>query len=388
MRLAEFILANLEPILVQWEEFARGTLAGSAMESLALRDHAEHILRAAARDMGTAQTAAQQSAKSVGRGEAGIASDRLDTSSDQHALARVESGFDLMEVVSEYRALRASVIRLWQESTPGPDSRDLEDLTRFNESIDQSLSKAVASYTRRVTQSRDVFLAILSHDLRNPLSAVMLLAKALAGDPQLDAERAQMAASIAGSADVIARMVNDLLEFARTRLGSAMPTSPVRMDLSALCSDVLRELRDAHPARELRVRCDGSNGEVTGVWDPQRLRQVIYNLVANALRHGSTDGPVEVTVGLDDDDGGEVVLTVHNKGEPIPPEELPTLFDPLLRAPRAAAHRPRPEGSIGLGLYIVRQILLAHGGRIDVESTAEAGTTFTVRLPRPPGVSV
>jgi signal transduction histidine kinase len=405
MRLAEFILANLEPILAEWETFARGVTAGAAMEPLALRDHAEHILRAAARDMASAQTAAEQSSKSRGRAASGDESDRLDGASDEHAVGRVESGFDLMEVVSEYRALRASVVRLWRESTPDPDRRDLDDLTRFNESIDQSLTRAVGSYTHRVNQSRELFLAILGHDLRNPLSAVSLLGKLLTNDKRLDAECCDMAARIVEGTDVIARMVTDLLEFTRTRLGSGMPISLSRVDLAELCRHVIAEFNVAYPARAVRLRCAG---DVSGAWDPQRLRQVVSNLVSNALRHGSETGPVDVTVapadaraaadaigdaadggarpGSAEADGaeadGDVVLTVHNEGPPIPPDAMPTLFDPLVRISSADLHKPRPQGSIGLGLYIVRQIITAHGGRIDVRSSGQAGTTFTVRLPR------
>ena len=155
MRLADFILANTEPILAEWEAFARSISAGAKMGVLALRDHAEDILRATARDMKSSQSAAQQSEKSKGYGQRGEDSVALNGASEQHAVDRLGSGFDLMEVISEYRALRASVLRLWRDSAPHADDADVGDLTRFNESIDQSLSKAASSYTRRVDQSRD-----------------------------------------------------------------------------------------------------------------------------------------------------------------------------------------------------------------------------------------
>ena len=178
MRLAGFILANIEPILVEWEAFARSLAAGKGLTRLALRDAAEEILLATARDMGIGQSLAQQASKSQGQGGAGgEESDRLDQASQLHGVERMGSGFDIMEVVAEYRALRATVLRLWRASCPQPDINDIDDITRFNESIDQSLAEAVDSYTARVEQSRRMFLAILSHDLRNPLNSIRMAAQ-------------------------------------------------------------------------------------------------------------------------------------------------------------------------------------------------------------------
>lgn len=171
VRLPDFILENLEPILAEWEVFARSIWPGAAADPLTLRDHAIQILRAIARDMQSAQTTIQQSDKSKGEGDAGAVSDRVTGASDVHAVARARSGFDLLAIVAEYRALRASVIRLWHENAPDCDRRDLVDLTRFNESVDQSLTEAVRSYTATVERSRQMFLAILGHDLRNPLNS-------------------------------------------------------------------------------------------------------------------------------------------------------------------------------------------------------------------------
>src|SRR4051794_32848705 len=228
MRLADFILANIEPVLAEWEAFARSVwpAAAAATDPRQLRDHAADILRATAWDMKSAQSATQQSDKSKGGGDAGVDSARVDGASDVHAVGRVQSGFDLLAVVAEYRALRASVIRLWRASRPDPDSRDLEDLTRFNESIDQSLTEAVRSYTERVDQSRKMFLAILGHDLRNPLNSMMMSSQVLQGMGQLDAESLAMAGQISASAMAMGKMINDLLDFTGIGLGAAMPVTP------------------------------------------------------------------------------------------------------------------------------------------------------------------
>ena len=377
MRLADFILANVESILAEWEAFARSLSRGSEMTPLALRDAAGEILLATARDMQSKQSLAQQASKSKGHGGAGGAeSFQLDESSTTHGQERVASGFDIMELVSEYRALRASVLRLWRESVPQGDVNDIDDITRFNESIDQSLAKAVASFTGRLEQSRRMFLAILSHDLRNPL-AVIRMAAGLAARTDRDSRSQEATAQIEGNTQVIARLIDDLIDFASTGLGSAMPLSRGLVNLEALCREVFEGFRSTHPQRTLRFR---SQGDLVGSWDAARLRQVVSNLMGNALQHGSPNGPVKLAIASE---GSSVMLSVHNEGTPIPPDALGTIFDPLVRYTTPEAAKRRTQGSIGLGLYIVRAIVGAHGGIVSVVSTNE-GTTFTVRLPKQP----
>src|SRR5688500_17696154 len=248
MRLADFILENIEPILAEWEVFARSIWPGAAVDPATLRDHAEDILRATAQDMVSDQTARQQSNKSKGDGDAGADSVRVDKASILHGAGRVQSGFDLLAVASEYRALRATVIRLWRESAPHPDRRDLDDLTRFNESIDQSLAEAQRTYTEAVDRSHQMFLGILSHDLRAPLHAIITSAKVLSLTAQLDAESSEIVSGVSASAVAMSRMVNDLLDFTGAGLGAAMPLSPLAMDLEGLCREVVEETRAAHPA--------------------------------------------------------------------------------------------------------------------------------------------
>lgn len=376
MRLADFILNNLEPILAEWERFARGVWPGGNTDVVALRDHAQDILRATASDMKSAQTDQQQSSKAQGKGDAGRASDRVDGASDVHAIGRVSSGFDILAVVAEYRALRASVIRLWRESLPQPDPLDLEDLTRFNESIDQSLTEAIRSYTERVENSRQMFLAILGHDLRNPLNAMMMSADLLAMPGRLDPESSQFASRISSSAAAMGTLIGDLLDFTSSGIGLAMRITPAPGDLSSLCREVVDETRAAHPARAVRFE---SSGDLTGQFDAGRLRQMVSNLLGNAVQHGTETDPIDLTAEATDDG---LRLAIRNSGTPIPEAALPTLFDPLVRHASADSDRPDRHGSIGLGLYIAREIVLAHGGVIDVESTPDVGTVFTVTLPR------
>ena len=377
MRLADFILGNIEPILIEWEAFARSLAAGEKMTNLALRDSAEAILLATARDMQIDQSLLQQASKSKGHGGAGgEESDRLDHASKLHGAERVGSGFDIMEVVSEYRALRASVLRLWRASNPQPDINDINDITRFNESIDQSLAEAVGSYTNRVDQSRRMFLAILSHDLRNPLNSIRGAAHMVSRTTNEDVNFAKALSMIERNTETITRLTNDLIDFASTGLGSAMPLTRSLFDLEKLSRNVFEEFCFAYPQRTLHFH---PQGDLTGNWDAARLRQVISNLIGNALQHGATDKPVELTIAAEE---STVILSVHNEGSPIPPEMLTTIFDPLMRYAKSESESQKVSSSIGLGLYIAREVVVAHGGTIAVASTAQEGTTFTVRLPR------
>jgi signal transduction histidine kinase len=271
--------------------------------------------------------------------------------------------------------LRASVLQLWSKSREGADERDLDDLTRFNESIDQSLAEAVRSYTTRVDQSRELFLATLGHDLRAPLNAIMLSAQLVARSGKLDDEHAEIAARIPPFVNTMTSMIQDLLDFTRTRLGRGMPVSLAPVDLEVLCREVLRQFTAAHPDRTFRYDSDGDTG---GEWDAARLRQVLSNLVANALQHGAESG--EITIATSSA-GPDVLLAVRNDGPPIPPSAVPTLFNPFVRA-TTKLRSAKPREGVGLGLYISREIVTAHAGTITVASAEGSGTVFTVRLPR------
>ena len=377
MRLAKFILANIEPILAEWEAFAVTLAPGAKMTKPALRDHSQAILLATARDMQVDQSLAQQAAKSKGDGDA--ESDRLDIASVQHAEERVSSGFDIIELVSEYRALRASVLRLWRKSHPQSNIDDIDDITRFNESIDQSLAEAVESYTERVNRSRQLFLAILGHDLRNPLTAIRMSAQ-LVTPTNGDLQSIEALSMIGTESKAMAKLISDMIDFASTLLGSVMPLNCEPVDLQMLCREVVDEFSASHPQRTLHFN---PRGDLTGNWDAARIRQIISNLLGNALQHGSPNGPVELSAASEE---STVVLSVHNEGAPISPEALPTIFDPLVRYATVETVLQRAPGSIGLGLYIVREIVNVKGGTITVVSTAQQGTTFTVRIPRQIGV--
>jgi PAS domain S-box-containing protein len=216
------------------------------------------------------------------------------------------------------------------------------------------------------------FLGVVSHDLRNPLAAISLGAHTLQRMERPAPEvLLRTARRIASSADTMGRMISDLLDFTRGRLGGGIPLERSMTDLVWLCHEVIDEFLVTHPGIDIHLEGDGV---CEGWLDGARMRQVLSNLLSNALRHARPETRVSVRAHKEAD---EVVLSVFNEGSPIPEELLPVLFEPF----RRGVAQFRPSGSLGLGLYIVRQVVVAHGGRVEVD-TGEAGTTFTVRLPR------
>ena len=228
---------------------------------------------------------------------------------------------------------------------------------------------------RAALEFRDRILGVLSHDLRNPLGVILTsagmlerqLANAEAGN-QLVAMR-----RIIDNAHQIERMVRDLLDYTRTRQGRRLPIAARDVDLLALCHQAADGLQVLHPDRELEL---SAVGDPRLQLDPDRAAQVIANLVANAILYSPKGSPVRILV---DGSGDPVLLEVRNEGPPIPPETMPCLFEAFQRGD---AGRVGNADGLGLGLFIAQQIVEAHGGSISVRSTAEEGTTFTVRWPR------
>lgn len=363
MDLAEFIDAERVTIVAEWETFARSLLpAAGDMSPVALRDHADEILSAIVRDMKSRQTEAEQAEKSKGKGDA----QNLGEMGKVHAALRIEFGFKLGQMVAEYRALRASVLRLW-----GKKGSDPEGVARFNEAIDEALTEAVERFTVTTEHYRDQSLGILGHDLRNPLSAIIMGSTVLVGSEKLDDRGVSIAARILNSANRMNRMIADLLDLTRTRFGDVIPVGRVPINLEAVCRQVVAEFEGLRPDG-LHFR---GEGDLRGEWDSDRIAQVLSNLLRNAIQHGSKSHPISLTA---KDNGAEVLLEVHNSGPCIPHGALNTIFEPMVRHTGNDHTNP----GLGLGLYIASQVVLAHGGKLDVTSTKAAGTTFTVHLPR------
>ncbi|MGZ8414175.1 MAG: ATP-binding protein [Gemmatirosa sp.] len=376
MRLADFIRANQEPILAEWEAFARTcTPAGRPMNITALRDHAGQMLTVIAADLAEPQSGAAQSEKSKGRApdEGAGAS----TAAEEHGAGRAESGFAIEQMVAEFRALRASVLRLWTKSERALETADIEDLTRFNEAIDQALAESVARFNREVEHAKETFLAILGHDLRTPLGAIQTSATFLLEIGEREEVERTLLTRIAASSSSAVTMVGDLLDFTRSHLGGGIPVVRADADVSRIVREVVAEHSAAHPGLPIRV---DAPAEERGQWDAARLSQSLGNLIGNAVQHGAEGTTVTVCV---HGTAEEVSVAVHNRGVVLPFERLDGIFNPMrTRGPGRTAAARGPTGSLGLGLYIAERIVHAHDGCIEVKSSEEEGTTFTVRLPR------
>jgi len=374
-RLSAFIRDNVEAILAEWETFARSLPQGETMDMTALRDHAKDMLTVIAKDLDAPQTLEEQTGKA--RGEADAGEGAVPTAAQEHGAGRAESGFTVGQMVAEFRALRASVMRLWSHTQQQVGTADLIDMTRFNEAIDQAIAESITQYTQDIGESKERFLAILGHDLRSPVGAIITSTRFMLDTATESGDLGEPYLSLVGGVSRSARRMNqlvaDLLEFARVSFGDAIPLQRAPMDLGTLVEDAVAEVRASYPNRIFQST---ATGDLRGEWDADRLFQALTNLLSNALQHGAPDSPIHVTAGVEDDD---VVVCVQNQGRPIPPDELARLFEGMNRQPSRDEHDRR---HLGLGLYIVDKIVTAHGGCIQVRSGAEEGTTFAVQLPR------
>ena len=246
---------------------------------------------------------------------------------------------------------------------------DLIALQLENEDHQIEVEQALA-VERKTAELREQFIAVLGHDLRNPLAAVGATAEVMvrsSAEPQMVA----LGTRLRTTARRMSRLIDDVLDFARGRLGSGIGIEALEVpDLASYLRDIVAELREANPERPVieriaidrAVRCDRG-----------RLQQLLSNLLGNALTYGAGDAPVMVSAAID---GQVLVITVMNRGEPIRPENLGLVFEPYWRPETS-----KPGGGLGLGLYICAQIAKAHGGELSVSSTVESGTVFEARLP-------
>ena len=374
IRLPTFIRQGMPEIVEEWSRFARTrTPASNGMSAHALKDHIEEILTVIATDLETPQTSVEQVQKSHGDGprESGV----RHTPAETHAALRLSDGFDIDQMVSEYRALRASVTKLWSAARSGLNQRDLNDLIRFNEAIDQSVTESLSHYTELLDRSRNLFLGILGHDLRNPIGAASMFAEGMVASGTLNARQSILASQIADCTARASRIVDDLLDLTRLQFGSELSLSRARMNVAVLSERIIDEVRALYPGRSVDLKTTGS---MDVEWDPSRMGQVLSNLIGNAMAHGFRDTAVTVLLRGEID---QVVVRIQNFGEPIPPEELAGVFE-LFRRGTTGIDQEISNQHLGLGLYITRKIVLAHGGTLSVTSSQETGTSFTAALPR------
>lgn len=364
MRLATFLENARDPILEAAIAFARTIPTLKDTEEQVLRDHLPQLLTAISADLRSPQSRTESITKS--HGDAPPSSS--ETSAQTHGLLRARRGISIEELVAEFRALRSSILRLWGEAyPPGPDAFD--DITRFNEAIDQAVAESVQFYAQERERWRQIFLGVLGHDLRGPLNSVALTVELMRIEAVAPAAQTTL---LSRGVKRLTSLLDSLLEYNRANIGAGMPLRRAQVDLAKACEEELELLRAAHPGADIALEVQG---DTEGDFDASRVREALGNLVSNAIKHG--DPAERVTVRIDGG-GPSIRVSVENAGE-IPADDIEMLFEPLRQRDTPSATTERTH--LGLGLFIARQIARAHGGET-VGACAAGRVRFTIELPR------
>lgn len=274
--------------------------------SALLRDHLGELLTAIAADLATMETTDRPAA----RGQRSTWK-RVEALAAEQGAGRANEGFTVTELVPEFPALRFCTTQLWLSTHPQPTAKDLEDVARFDEAIDFALMQSVFEFMDRLNRSRETFLGVLGHDLRDPLATIITAARLLL-EERLDPEKTRsVIARIASTGERMHHLVIDLLDFTRTRIDGRMRIQRRDADLADVIRTVAAEFTTSHPKRTLHVSIPD---DLKGRWDPQRMSQALGNLVANALHHGAEDSPIDISAAVEGDD---IVIRVHNCGPAI-----------------------------------------------------------------------
>lgn len=370
-RLGPFIRDNKQRILDAWLIAVSRLPSAHGLGPVAIRNHVPELLDTLAEAIERGDTAALP----------------MKGLPNLHAALRVREGYDLRQVVAEYRALRRVIHELY--STSGTFHAEqlpaMQALTVMDAAVDACIVDAVDQYALDREKSRDMFIGMLGHDLRDPLHTVSFASASLLEKyaEQLPAPAVKMAVRIQTSAGRMERMIRDLLDFAHGRLGSGLPVVPAPIDdARMLIADAVHEIAHANPDRQIVCDAATAAGHFSVTWDSDRVVQAIANLVSNAIAHGQDPITVHPV-----DEGAHVAIEVRNRGE-IPRALLPRMFEPFThhggerRAHEGASPGPdRRRGHLGLGLYIVRAIAEAHGGTVTA-ATIDGEAVFRITLPR------
>lgn len=378
MRLPDFIRANVEPIADKWEEYARSLGPVTDGMSIAeLRDHVRGILAFLAEDIEKRRGQPHIG----GNDSAPVETTSENKSPGIHGALRQEDGFSIDQMVSEFRALRSNIIEMWENALTESTIEDLRDLARFNESIDQALTESIAHFSKRLEASRNLFLGMLGHDLRNPLGAIRMSAELALLLGNKSERQPLLISQIVSSADRAAEIVSYLLDLTSAQNGTGLSIDKKPMDMAKISLLHVEEMRILHPDQIFDVNAAGNT---EGAWDAARIGQVLSNLLGNAVQYGDKRKPITVTVtGIKD----SVSLSVHNDGIPIQTDALGHIFNSMTRGGGESEDGITPTrhiktANLGPGLYITKEIVTAHGGTIGVVSKLGEGTTFTAIFPR------
>ena len=349
---ADHIRREVMKVAERWAEDARQLPELQHMSQPVLFDHTFELLEGLAAWI---------------EGEQDLARRAFDALLDGHAMQRLGHGVSLGTLIHEYSALR-SILLVELLAVPSSDIVRAS-LVRLEEGFDLAIGAALRRYEQAREQQRERFIAVLGHDLRQPLGAIEMSAHTLATQaPEADDARA-LAVRIQRACGRMARLVADVLDFARGHLGAGIPVEPALHDMAEICHAAVDEVAAAHPGKTIALEI---HGDLRGPFDRDRILQALGNLLSNAIEHGV--GAPEVR-GHESPDKLAVIVEVVSHGSPLSPEILRTIFDPFATT--------SPRRGLGLGLYIVQQIARAHGGVCEATSD-ESGTTFRMRLPRLP----
>ncbi|HTL33293.1 MAG TPA: HAMP domain-containing sensor histidine kinase [Kofleriaceae bacterium] len=354
---ADFLRSQMQRIAERWEEEVRADLpALSKMTKPVLFDHLPEFLDGLADWID---------------GNPELAEVKFARLAEGHALQRLGYGVGLETLTREYSKLRVVLLRLLNKLEPTQEVR--EDMVTLHEGMDRAINEAMHRYATRRDEVRERFVAILGHDLRDPLSTVVISANMLAANPSLKPEHRVVASRIVRACDRMQRMISDVMDFARGHLGNGIPANPTLNDMGEILRAAADEISGANPQREVAI---DTQGDLRGAFDRDRVHQALTNLISNAVNHG--EGRIEVRA-FETEDHHAVITEVTSHGEVIPEPLRERLFDPFAQGEIAG-----PRRGLGLGLFIVQQIAIAHGALCEVTSN-EQGTTFRIRWPRVPG---
>lgn len=371
MRLSHFLDRHANDIFHTWEAAAREALGPLSSDAAGADRHlAQEMLLHVARTLSVeGGTDALDDAGPT---------PPLESPAARHGRARQQLGFTAAELAREFALLRSATLGLWHQHEKNSEtSGRAEEALRFTASIDEALVDALGAFSGAAAHSLDTFLAVLGHDLRNPLGSLGGCLELLEKPTLPDFRRRRSAEIARRSVMTIQSMVIDLLEYTRTRLGHGIHISPVWADIAPLCHEAVEEMQAAHPVRTFSIDVSAS---LEAHFDALRMRQVLGNLLSNAVHHGEPDCQISLCARAT---ANGLAIEVRNRGKLIPPELMQSIFDPLVQIPCAASETDqRPATSLGLGLFIAREIVGAHGGHIEVASSEGDGTSFTVVLPR------
>ncbi|WP_379713613.1 ATP-binding protein [Haloferula chungangensis] len=366
MTIKETILEHTDEIVEDWYIFARTHIEmAEDLDRAEVKDHILDLLDRVVSDLEEPQSAAEQIEKAKGDKDLDPGEERA---AMRHGAQRLEQGFSIFDISAEFRALRASVIRIWIRENAGLE-KDLDELVRFNEAIDEAWILSVDRFQMTSDKMRDYFLGVLGHDLRSPLSAITVGSRVLSEYFEKGSPHDRLCQQMLASGEQMKELITNLLELTRLRLGNGLTIERRAVDLVALCERVTKEIRTSYPSACMVVK---NPTTMECMVDPVRISQVMTNLTQNAIRHGNAADPITLSLWSQED---SVFIGVHNHGPVIDPEVRRGMFRDTLGG--AVGN----DGTIRLGLHIVYEIVRAHDGSVEVVSDALKGTTFTVHLP-------